>query len=171
MSHRNYNQELNWNREVRILGEVWGQQRCDKYFVVRKPKLVVWDNCQLSQSAPTQAVLSSLVSLVGDYIHVHVAVPEINYCFPEQIRCIMPIASTKGQAHRCFINPSFEAGMNPKTWWCGQIYHTVTFDSVWDCHTHVCTCRPCYLHMWQFQIEIEYCSVAYFEHITKFDTL
>ena len=39
---------------------------------------------------------------------------------PEQItkftKCIVPIASTKGQAHRCFINPSFEAGMNPKTW-------------------------------------------------------
>ena len=27
------------------------------------------------------------------------------------------------------------------------------------------------LHMWQSQIGIEYYSVVYFEHITKFDTL
>ena len=37
-------------------------------------------------------------------------------------------------------------------------------------HTHTCITHS-FTHMWQSWIEIEYCSVTYFECITKFDTL
>ena len=36
---------------------------------------------------------------------------------------------------------------------------------------HAFRMDECYYNMWQSQIEIEYYSVAYFEHITEFDAL
>ena len=47
--------------------------------------------------------------------------------------------------------------------------HMGILSGEWYIHTYVYI--PCWIHMWQSRVEIEHCSVAYFDHITAFEAL